>query len=95
MGAPVVTLAGQMHAGRVGVSLLTHTGLPELVADNPEEYVKIAVALGSNLERLQGLRQGLRECLQRSPVMDTEGFTRSLEAAYRDMWQKYCQASGK
>lgn len=90
MGAPVVTLAGTTHAGRVGASLLTHAGLPELIAESPEDYVKLAAALASDLERLQDLRQGLRERLQRSPLMDAEGFTRSLEAAYRGMWQKYC-----
>lgn len=90
MGVPVVTLAGTRHAGRVGVSLLTHVGLPELIAESSEHYVKIAAALASDLERLKDLRQGLRERLQRSPLMDAEGFTRSLEAAYRGVWQKYC-----
>jgi predicted O-linked N-acetylglucosamine transferase (SPINDLY family) len=95
MGVPVVTLAGKMHAGRVGVSLLTQVGLPELIAKTPERYVALAVELASDLKRLQSLRQGLRECLKRSPLMDAAGFTRSLEQAYREMWKKYCQAGGK
>ncbi len=45
MGAPVVTLAGKTHVSRVGVSLLTNVGLPELVAHSKEEYVRIAVEL--------------------------------------------------
>ena len=32
MGVPVVTLAGEVHFSRVGVSLLNNVGLPELVA---------------------------------------------------------------
>jgi predicted O-linked N-acetylglucosamine transferase (SPINDLY family) len=95
MGVPVVTLAGTMHAGRVGVSLLTHAGLPELIAENPEDYVKITVALASDVGRLKDLRQGLRERLQRCPLVDAAGFTRSLEVAYREMWRKYCESSGK
>ncbi len=90
MGVPVIALSGKMHAGRVGVSLLTHAGLPELVAETPEQYIALAVELASDLERLQGLRQGLRERLQRSPLMDAVGFTHSLEQAYRQMWKKYC-----
>ena len=34
MGVPVITLAGNTHASRVGMSLLTNIGLPEFVADN-------------------------------------------------------------
>lgn len=93
MGVPVITLAGETHAGRVGVSLLTRAGLPELIAESPEDYVKIAVTLASDLKRLTDLRQGLRERLQRSPLMDAAGFTRSLEQAYREMWRKYCEKS--
>jgi predicted O-linked N-acetylglucosamine transferase (SPINDLY family) len=91
MGVPVISLAGQTHAGRVGVSLLTHVGLSELIAESPEAYVQLAVELASNLEHLQYLRRGLRERLQRSPLMDAAGFTRSLEQAYREMWKRYCE----
>ncbi len=95
MGVPVITLAGRTHAGRVGVSLLTHAGLPGLIAQTPEQYVDKALELAGDLERLQALRQGLRKQLQRSPLMDAKGFTRSVEAAYRGMWENYCKASDK
>jgi predicted O-linked N-acetylglucosamine transferase (SPINDLY family) len=95
MGVPVVTLAGQTHAGRVGASLLTYAGLPELIAESPEHYIALTVALASDLERLQDLRQGLRTRLQRSALMDAVGLTRSIESAYREMWKKYCEMSGK
>src|SRR6185436_1557077 len=42
MGVPVVALAGRHHASRVGASLLHAVGLPGLVADSPDEYVRIA-----------------------------------------------------
>ncbi len=90
MGVPVVTLAGHMHAGRVGVSLLTHAGLLELVAENPEKYVRIAVALASDLGHLKDLRQGLRDKLKRSPLADTAGFTRDVEGAYATAWERWC-----
>lgn len=90
MGVPVVTLAGDRHAGRVGVSLLTQVGLTELVAGNPDEYVRLAAALAGNRERLAALRAGLRARMRRSPLCDAPSFTRDLEAAYRGMWQKWC-----
>ena len=40
MGVPVVTLRGGRHAGRVGASLLSQIGLPNLIANSVEEYVE-------------------------------------------------------
>ena len=53
MGVPVVSLAGQTAVGRGGVSILSNLGLPELVAQNPEQYVRIAVELAHDLSRLR------------------------------------------
>jgi predicted O-linked N-acetylglucosamine transferase (SPINDLY family) len=95
MGVPVITLAGTTHAGRVGVSLLTQAGLPELIAQSAEHYVTLALELAQDLPRLKQLRAGLRERLAASPLCDAKGFTQALEAAYRGMWVKYCEASEK
>lgn len=85
MGVPVVTLAGRTHASRVGVSLLHSSGLPELVAKTPEQYVSTAVALANNRQRLTELRNNLRPMMQASALMDAEGVTRDVEAAYMTM----------
>jgi predicted O-linked N-acetylglucosamine transferase (SPINDLY family) len=94
MGAPVITLAGDRHASRMGLSMLTAIGLPELVAHTPDEYVQIAVGLAKDLPRLAAIRAGMRERLKASPLMDGAGYTKKLEAAYREVWHKWC-ASGK
>jgi protein O-GlcNAc transferase len=72
------------------VSLLTQAGLPELITPTPQAYVELAIELANDLPRLQGLRQSLRERLAASALCDAKGFTRALEAAYREMWEKYC-----
>ena len=41
MGVPVVTLAGTLHAGRVGVSLLSLLGLDELIADDTDDFLRV------------------------------------------------------
>ncbi len=51
MGVPVIARAGASHVSRVGVSLLTNVGLPDLIAANEDEYVKLAVHLAGNVER--------------------------------------------
>jgi len=91
MGAPVVTLAGRTHASRVGASLLTSAGLPELIAQTPEQYVEIAAALIENPSRLAELRRTLRPRMRTSPLMDAPAFARNIEAAYRQMWRRWCE----
>jgi protein O-GlcNAc transferase len=93
MGAPVVTLAGDRHASRMGLSMMTAIGLPEFVAYTPEEYVQIAVRFASDLPRLADIRAGMRDRLLASPLLDHAGYTRNLESAYRQVWQTWC-ASG-
>jgi predicted O-linked N-acetylglucosamine transferase (SPINDLY family) len=90
LGVPAVALTGQTFVSRMGYALLKNIGLPELAADSRQDYVKIAVNLAGNLERLKTLRAGMRERLAASPLRDEAGFTRNLEAAYREMWRKWC-----
>ena len=90
MGVPVVTLAGGTHVSRVGVSLLSCVGLPELIAQSAEEYVSIAVGLAKDLPRLSELRRTLRSRMRQSPLMDAGRFARDIEAAYRQAWRNWC-----
>lgn len=91
MGVPVVTLRGDRFAARVGHSLLSNAGLPELVANSPEEYVNKAVELALGGDQLDQLRATLRQQLADSPLCDADRFTRQLEAAYREMWSMWCE----
>jgi predicted O-linked N-acetylglucosamine transferase (SPINDLY family) len=93
MGVPTVTLAGPIHASRVGVSLLNNIGLAELVAENPQRYVQIAVELAGDAMRLQTLRANLRSRMSASPLMDASRFARSIESAYRRAWNAWCAAA--
>jgi predicted O-linked N-acetylglucosamine transferase (SPINDLY family) len=90
MGVPVVTRAGETHASRVGVSLLTNAGVAELVATSDESYVEVATTLARDFPRLAGLRATLRERMAASPLMDGPLFARNLEGAYRQMWRTWC-----
>ena len=90
MGVPVVTLAGCNHMSRVGVSLLSNIGLPQLIGQSPDEYVKIAAELADDLPRLAELRATLRRRMQSSRLMDGRQFARGVEDAYRNLWRKWC-----
>jgi predicted O-linked N-acetylglucosamine transferase (SPINDLY family) len=90
MGVPIVTLAGDRHVARRGVSLLMNLGLPELIAKTHDEYVTIASRLAADPTRLSEWRRALRERIKSSSLMDETAFTRELESAYRSMWRSYC-----
>jgi protein O-GlcNAc transferase len=86
MGVPVISLAGSIHASRVGISLLHQVGLEALIAESPDEYIEKTVALANNRSELRQLRAQLRTRLQSSALMDSVSFTRNFEAALRSMW---------
>jgi predicted O-linked N-acetylglucosamine transferase (SPINDLY family) len=50
-----------------------------------------AAAFAGDLQALATLRAGLRERLLTSPLCDAPRFARNLEAAFRGMWQKWCE----
>ncbi|MCX8496159.1 MAG: hypothetical protein ORN51_08260, partial [Akkermansiaceae bacterium] len=86
MGVPVVTLAGQSHVSRVGVSLLTNVELPELVAESEDEYVRIAVELACDVERLVNYRLNIRDKMLGSKLLDAPSFAREVESVLRQVW---------
>lgn len=86
MGVPFVALRGAHAAARTGVSVLTAVGLPELIADDQDAYVAIASDLARDRDRLRAIRNGLRERLYASPLMDHRGLAVEVEAAFRGMW---------
>jgi len=86
MGVPVVTLAGTTAMSRNSIGPLKGVGLADLVAATPESYLDTVIRLGNDRERLLQLRTQLRSRLRHSPLTDGRAFARSIESAYRWMW---------
>ena len=87
-GVPLLTRRGSAFAGRVGASLLNAVGLPELVTETEEEFEALAMCLAQEPARLAALRGKLRHNRAGAPLFDTARFTRNLEAAYTQMWER-------
>lgn len=94
MGVPVVTMAGRTAPSRVGKSILSQIGLPELVADSDEQYLEIAANLAGQPHTLETLRMSMRDRMTRARLLDGGGLTREVEAAYRRMWNDWCTDRG-
>jgi len=89
MGVPVITLAGNNAKSLCGVSLMSRVGLPEFICHSEDEYVQCAVKFANDLPALNTVRQSLRARMD-APACQPATITRHLEAAYLEMWRKWC-----
>jgi predicted O-linked N-acetylglucosamine transferase (SPINDLY family) len=94
MGVPFVTLAGETFMARQGVGLLNNAGLPDWIASDVDDYVKLAARKAGDLRTLQQLRRDLRSRVLASPIFDARSFARHFESAMRGMWRAWCVRQG-
>jgi len=86
-GAPVVTLAGRSFASRIGASMLTTLGAPELIATSLAAYSDIARALARDPERRAALRARIAAQVRTSPLLDLDLYRRNVENLYAHLAQ--------
>lgn len=91
MGLPGISLSGVHTGQRFGNTVLTNAGLSDLVAETHEEYITKAVSLARDIDRLEHIRKNLRQWIAVSPICDAIQTTREIEAAYRQVWQRWCK----
>ncbi len=94
MGVPVISLVGDHHMSRVGLSILTSVGLEFFAASTAEEYVAKATVLAAKPDALAKIRASMRDRMAPSPLCNRSLFTRSIEQAYRKMWHQWCNNQG-
>ncbi|QWD94695.1 tetratricopeptide repeat protein [Polynucleobacter sp. MG-Unter2-18] len=88
-GLPVLTLIGRSFASRVAASLLKAIGLPELITSTQEEYEALAIELAINPNKLKDIKLKLAKNRLTTPLFDTPLFTKNLEVAYSEMYERY------
>jgi len=89
MGLPMLTLKGKSYQARMGASILNALNLPELITSTPEEYEALAIELAKNPEKLKIIKDKLISNLTSAPLYNTSLFTKSLESAYKTMYERY------
>ena len=88
-GLPVLTLIGHTFPGRVAASLLSAIGMTELIVNTQEEYEASAIELALSSKRLVDIKLKLANNRLSTPLFDTPLFTKNLEAAYIEMYERY------
>ena len=89
MGLPLLTLKGQSFNSREAASILNSVNLSELITNSPEEYESLAIELATNPEKMKAIKDKLASNLSTAPLYDTKLFTKNLESAYTQMYEKY------
>jgi predicted O-linked N-acetylglucosamine transferase (SPINDLY family) len=89
MGLPVLTCTGTAFPGRVATSILHAAGLPELVTNSLLDYEALARKLAMDPGAHAAIKAKLASLRGSCALFDTKRFTRHLEAAYREMWQRH------
>jgi predicted O-linked N-acetylglucosamine transferase (SPINDLY family) len=91
MGVPLITLKGKSFNSREAASILNSINLPELITSTPEEYESLAIELATNPEKLNAIKAKLNDNLSTAPLYDTKLFTKNLESAYTQMYDRHHQ----
>jgi predicted O-linked N-acetylglucosamine transferase (SPINDLY family) len=88
-GLPVLTCMGESFASRVAASLLNAIELPELITTTQEQYEATAIELATNPAKLKAIKDKLERNRLTTALFDTPRFTRHIEAAYMQMYDRY------
>ena len=77
-------MRGNYHGSNFGASILTSAGFSELIAENPDDYIKKAVELS---QRHLDYHKNLREKLKKSALMDGKKYLREIEKIYCEVYK--------
>ena len=88
MGLPVLTLEGNSFNSREAASVISALNLPELITTTKEEYESLAIELATNPEKLKIIKDKLVSNLSTAPLYNTKLFTKNLESAYTEMYER-------
>ncbi len=88
-GLPVLTCMGESFSSRYAASLLYSIEVPELVTETQAEYEALAIELATNAFKLKAIKEKLEQNRLTAPLYDTQRFTKNIEAAYKEMYERY------
>ena len=91
MGVPMLTYLGQSYQARMGASIVNALDLPELITSSLEDYELMAIELATNPDKLKAIKDKLVANLSTAPLYNTPLFTKNLESAYTEMYERHHQ----
>ena len=81
MGVPVVSWAGKSLISRMGLSIMSNMGAPELVVTDADAYVRRSVTLSQDVTYLRRFKQEARQRLRQTGLGNGQIFAKEFEQA--------------
>jgi predicted O-linked N-acetylglucosamine transferase (SPINDLY family) len=88
-GLPVLTQIGKGFAARVCASLLSALGLAEMITQNDEDYMQLAIHLATHRDELDAIRHKLNLAKAKAPLFKSAEFTKYLEKAFEEIFKRH------
>ena len=95
MGVPVLTKSGSTPHSRMGKSLNQNIKMEDWTAKNEQDYVKKAIKLSKDINKLSIIRKTIRKELLKTSSFNSKIFASHLEEAFWLMWKKFNEKSSK
>lgn len=92
-GVPVVTLPSECLTSRVAASVLSKIDCKETIAENIEEYIKIAIQLAQNQNLLENIRSKLWDSKIKYNLFDRKSYADELETIYKRVHERLRECS--
>tara|TARA_B100000780_G_scaffold85615_1_gene58761 strand:- start:1252 stop:2934 length:1683 start_codon:yes stop_codon:yes gene_type:complete len=89
MGVPVLTLKGNNFVSRCGASINLNLGMPELIVENKDEYIKKALSLSEDTNKLIQIKKSLRLKALNSSLFDTKKFGKEFSDMLNNVWSSH------
>jgi predicted O-linked N-acetylglucosamine transferase (SPINDLY family) len=93
MGIPMVTKVGEQFSARNSYTFMKNAGLEEGIAWSDEEYIDWGVRLGMEPQLRADIHARLIASRHTSDLWNAKKFTRQMEAAYTDMWERHLNSN--
>ena len=91
MGIPTLTMPKDTMASKGTARINKMLGLNEFIAKNEKDYIKKAIKLAHNIEKLRYYRQNLPTIVENSPLCDNfKEYVKQIENEYKKAWKKFC-----
>jgi hypothetical protein len=87
-GLPTVAMGGSTFRSRVGLALLKELQLDELIAENEESYIELAIALGTNPELRQQNSNLIEQRMQSNPkFLDSRTYSAQMGTLFQELFR--------
>ncbi|MDC1014666.1 hypothetical protein OAQ64_02995 [Candidatus Pelagibacter sp.] len=88
MNVPVIVLKGFNFNSRCGESIIKNSKIDYLISSDIDDYIKKAVFLAHNKDKLENIKKELSEKISPSPLFDNKKFAKNFEQSMLDVIDK-------